>query len=293
MISRQQRLRLDRHKNELWGRAWWLRSRFISKAFKSQARAFLNEHQDKMVFVMGSGRSGTQLLSDLLDSAGTATVFHEPNFREDVSTLDTLRRNPELAVQYWQEFRSMEVYRRWMEKPVAQIYGEVNGTIRYQAPAIKQVFPKAKMLLVVRDGRGFVRSVMGWPQFYGPESTGAYALTPLPDDPYLDEWSHMSRFEKICWSLNDTNIFLMRHIEKNRWLQLERLTSDYDYFTEFFAHYVDIEIPYDFWHARVNVKSKNATQDYKFPAWQDWSEEQKKVFVRICGETMSKLGYAI
>ena len=137
---------------------------------RNQARAFLNENQDKMIFVMGTGRSGTQLLSDLLDSAGTAKVFHEPNFWEDVSTMDILRRNPELAVQYWKEFRSLEVYRRWMEKPVAQMYGEVNGTIRYQAPAIKQIFPNAKMLMVVRDGRGVVRSVMGWPQFYGPGS---------------------------------------------------------------------------------------------------------------------------
>lgn len=293
MFGPQQRMRLDRFKNELWGRAWWMRSQFVSKSMRNQARTFLEENQERMIFVMGSGRSGTQLLSDLLDSAGTAKVFHEPNFWEDVGTMDTLRRNPELAVQYWREFRSLEVYRRWMEKPVAQMYGEVNGTIRYQAPAIKQVFPKVKMLMVVRDGRGVVRSVMGWPQFYGPESKGAYAVSPLPNDPYWDEWPHLSRFEKICWSLNDTNRFLMRYIADNQWLQLERLTSDYDYFTEFFSTYVDIEISYDCWHSRVSKKSRNATKEYGFPDWPDWSEEQKKSFVRICGETMEKLGYAI
>jgi len=270
-----------------------MRSRFIPQSIREQARTFLDENQNEMIFVMGSGRSGTQLLSDLLDSAGTAKVFHEPNFWEDVGTMDTLRRNPELAVQYWKEFRSLEVYLRWMAKPETQKYGEINGTIRYQAPAIKQVFPNAKMLMVVRDGRGVVRSVMGWPQFYGPGSKGAYALAPLPDDPYFDEWSKMTRFEKLCWSLNDTNTFLMRHIEENRWLQLERLTSDYEYFTESFSKYVGIEIPYDCWHTRVSEKSKNATKTYGFPEWQDWSKGQKKAFVRICGEAMEKLGYAI
>lgn len=286
-------MRLNQIKNELWGQAWWLRSKFVSKSVRNQARAFLDENQDKMIFVMGSGRSGTQLISDLLDSTGMAKVFHEPNFWEDVSTMDTLRKDAAIAVRYWQEFRILEVYRRWMEKPEAQIYGEVNGTIRYQAPAIKKIFPNSKMLLVVRDGRAVVRSVMGWPQFYGPKSKGAYALSPLTDDPYLDEWPRMSRFEKICWSWNDTHEFLMRYISPIHWLQLERLTSDYDYFTEHFSRYINIEMPYDHWFARVSKKSRNSTKVYGFPEWKEWSGTQRKGFIRICGGTMSKLGYLI
>jgi len=293
MPGHQLRAKLNLTKNKLWGQAWWLRSKFISKSIKGQARFFLNANQEKMIFVMGSGRSGTQLISGLLDSTGIAKVFHEPNFWEDVSSMDILRRDHGLALRYWKEFRSLEVYRRWTAKPVAQMYGEVNGTIRYQAPAIKQLFPNAKMLMVVREGRGVVRSVMGWPQFYGPKSKGAYALSPLPNDPYLNEWSRMSRFEKVCWSLNDTNEFLMHHISEKHWLQLEKLTSDYDYFTERFANYLNIEIPYDLWHAKVSKKSRNATKIYGFPEWSDWNDEQKKGFVRICGETMSKLGYSI
>ncbi len=134
---------------------------------------------------------------------------------------------------------------------------------------------------------------MGWPQFYGPGSKGAYALAPLRGDPYIDEWPRMSRFEKICWCLNDTNQFLMHHIPDKHWLQLERLTSDYDYFTEHFSKPINIDIPYSRWYARVNTKSSNATKQYGFPEWKDWSSVEKRGFVRICGETMGKLGYYI
>ena len=287
------RVRLIRFKNKLWGQTWWLRSKFISHSYRQQARIFLDGNQNKIIFITGSGRSGTQLLSDLLDSTGSARVFHEPNFWEDVGTMDALRRDTELSVRYWEDFRGPEVYRRWAEKPDIPFYCEVNGTIRYQIPAIKKIFPSSKILMVARDGRGVVRSIMGWPQFYGPGSKGAYALSPLPNDPYLAKWPQMSRFEKICWSWNDTHEFLMRLIPDNNRLQLEHLTSDYDYFTKRFSKYIGIEISYDGWLGIVSKKSRNATKEYAFPKWEDWSEEQKKSFIRICSQTMSKLGYII
>ncbi|MDZ7804401.1 hypothetical protein [Thiohalophilus sp.] len=276
-----------------WGRAWSLRSMLSSAQEKVKARNFLRDNQKNLVFVVGSGRSGTQLISDLLDKSEVAKVFHEPNFSEDVATMDTLRRDKNLAEQYWREFRSLEVYRRWMADPFRPFYGEVNGTIRYQVPAIKNISGSQTLMLMVRDGRGVVRSVMGWPKFYGPSSKGAYAIKPLPGDEYSDDWEKMSRFEKICWSWRETNEFLMQYIPESHWLKLEGITSDYDYFTEHFARNVGVDMSYETWVSLVNKKSKNATSSYKFPAWKDWSEEQKKAFERICGETMFRLGYEI
>lgn len=276
-----------------WGRAWALRSKMIPVAVKRESHTFLQAHQENLLFVMSSGRSGTQLISDLLDASGKAVVFHEPNFREDVSTMDILRSDAEQALRYWQEFRSVEVYRRWKAAPNASMYGEVNGTIRYQAHAIKQLYPRAKMLLLARDGRGVVRSVMGWPQFYNPGSKGAYALAPLPDDPFYLAWPRMTRFEKVCWQWRDTNESLMRFIPPSHWLALEHVTSDFNYFTERFSRNVGIDIPHEVWQAKVSHKSRNASGEYGFPAWEEWSGEQQESFVRICGGTMIKLGYEI
>lgn len=276
-----------------WGRTWRVRSKFGSSVAKKTANKFLGDNQERLLFVTGSGRSGTQLISDLLNKSGVSSVFHEPNFKEDVGTMDQLRRNQNLAELYWREFRGLEVYRRWISNPQAHAYGEVNGTIRYQVPAIKHLYPKAKLFLMVRDGRGVVRSVMGMPQFYRPGSKGAFALSPLQNDPIIEEWDGMSRFEKMCWSWRESNEFLMEYIPASHWLQLERVTTDYDYFTRHLSNNIDMQIPYKIWEATVSNRSRNASAAYKYPSWEDWSCDQKRVYVRICGETMAKFGYEI
>ncbi len=292
-MARRWASHLRREARFAWGRAWPLRSRFIPRSVVSEAEAYLRRRQEEMIFVLGSGRSGTQLISELLDQSGEAKVFHEPNFLEDVGTMDALRRDESLAERYWREFRNVAVYHRWLAAPEGACYGEVNGTIRYQAPVIRRLYPGAGMFLMVRDGRGVVRSVMGWSRFYGKGARGAYALEPLPDDPFHDEWPHMSRFERLCWSWRDTNEFLMQWIPESHRLRLEDITSDYDYFVSHFSRHVGIRIPYEKWRERVGRRSRNATQSYQFPAWPEWSEEQRRSFVRICGPTMTKLGYVI
>lgn len=275
------------------GRAWALRSHLTPQSLKTNAFDYLKNNQNRLLFVMGSGRSGTQLISNLLDASGKAVVFHEPNFLEDVSTMDILRQSPEQALRYWQEFRSVELYRRWMKAPKDMMYGEVNGTIRYQIQAIKHLFPEAKMLLMSRDGRGFVRSVMGWPQFYGPRSKGAFALAPLPGDPFEADWPTMNRFERICWSWQDTYELLMRHIPHTHWLTLEQSTRDFEYFDRQFTRNVGLTISREVWQQYVSRRSCNATKEYAFPAWEQWTDAQKQGFIRICGPTMRKLGYSV
>jgi hypothetical protein len=169
----------------------------------------------------------------------------------------------------------------------------VNGTIRYQIQAIRQLFPEAKMLLMTRDGRGVVRSVMGWPQFYGPRSKGAFALAPLPGYPFETEWTSMNRFERICWGWQDTYELLMRHIPSTHWLTLEQSTSDFEYFERQFTQNIGLTISREAWQQHVSRKSRNASKEYGFPAWVQWSDAQKQAFIRICGPTMRKLGYSI
>ena len=276
-----------------WGRAWPQRSCLIPQSLKDESMNYLKSNQHRLLFVMGSGRSGTQLIANLLDASGKSVVFHEPNFMEDVGTMDMLRRDPVQAVRYWQEFRCVELYRRWKSAPEGMMYGEVNGTIRYQVQAIKQLFPEAKMVLMTRDGRGVVRSVMGWRQFYGPRSKGAFALAPLPGDPFELEWPNMNRFERICWGWQDTYELLMRHIPSTHWLTLEQSTSDFDYFDRQFTQNVSLSISHELWHQHTTQKSRNATKEYSFPAWDQWTDAQKLAFNRICGPTMRKLGYSI
>lgn len=294
MIAGFKRLRRAyRHrKSHLWGLAWPLRGRFIDAETQRVALDQLGVRQENLIFVLGAGRSGTQLVTDLLDAAGDVVTYHEPNFREDIATMDRFRHDLPLAVRYWREFRAVEVWKRWSAAPSATRYCEVNGTLRYQAAAIRQVFPRAHCFLLARDPRGFVRSMMGMHEFYAPLALPAYALAPLPGDPLFEHWSDLSRFEKICWMWRDTYEVLYEHIPTERWLLLERLVSDYDYFRERLGKPAGIVLSEADWHAKTTKKSRNSSAAYDFPAWPDWTPEHRAQFVTICGPTMSKLGYA-
>ena len=276
----------------IWGRAWRLRSILTPDSEKQEALKYLQEKQKNLLFILGSGRSGTQLISDLLEQTGETMVFHEPNFTEDVSTMDRFRRDQKELMDYWTHFRVVEIYRRWKMSPDIKFYGEVNGTIRYHAAVIKELFPNAKLFLMVRDGRGVVRSVMGWPQFYNRCSAGAYALKPLANDKAFVEWGGFTRLEKMSWGWQETNEFLMRHIPENNWLQLEKISSDYEYCNNRFFSKIGVNIPREVWDARMSKKSSNASKTYGFPVWNEWSDKDKVRYMSICRDTMNKLGYS-
>ena len=281
-------------RNELrfrWARAWILRSGFMRREEISSTLDTLRDQQDRMFFMLGNGRSGTQLISNLLNNSKECCVFHEPNFWDDVGTMDIFRRHPEQAIEYWKRYRCQAVYKRWREFGAPIIYGEVNGTIRYHAPAIQTLFPRAVLLHLVRDGRNYVRSVMGMSEFYNKGSKGAFALEPLPGDPYVTRWSKMSRFEKICWSWREANQFLSQYIPESRIVKLEQLATNYAFTRDLFHREIGITISRATWDETTSKRSNNSTRKYDFPPWQEWSDMHTEQFNSICGDIMNKLGY--
>lgn len=276
-----------------WGRSWKVRSALIPSKILSEAEKELEKHQESMFFMLGNGRSGTQLISTLLNSIPNCKVFHEPDFREDVGTMESLRKNPEEAIEYWKKFRCRRIHKRWKSKPGYKYYGEVNGTIRYQARAIQHLFPRSVIFHLVRDGRDYVRSVMGMPEFYNDGSKGAFALEPLPGDPYYDAWNGMSRFEKVCWSWREANQNLSEIVPPHRVIKLERIAKDYEYTKNIFNRELGILIPLQTWQETTNRKSSNSSRKYDFQSWRDWPRSQLDTFNEICGDMMEKLGYTL
>ena len=283
---------LKKQIKQAYKKCWRLRSCFLNDAYKQKADAFLDEKDRSLFFILGTGRSGTQLITSLLAECSDSIVFHEPNFIEDVNTMEGFRSNPEAVITYWRRFRKYQIYDRWCQASSCSIYGEVNGTIRYHIPGIRDVFPNARLAMISRDGRGVVRSVMGWSQFYSEGSRGAYAIAPQQGDPYYDKWSDMSRFEKVCWGWRETNEYLLEHIGTDNVFKLEGLAGSFSEAGRLFKA-LGVDVSETSWSAVVNKPSKNASKTYDFPEWDVWEEDQKRSFVEICGDTMEKLGYEI
>ena len=273
-----------------YGLSWSLRAGHYDKELLLESKRYLNEHQENLVFITGSGRSGTQLISSLLGQLDSSSVWHEPNFAEDVSTMNIMRNNHNNCIDYWKRFRSVEICKRWRLSNT-RIYGEVNGTIRYQVPAIKELYPNANLFLMVRDGREVIRSIMKWKQFYSRYSIGAYNIKPLKGDPYFDVWKNFTKFEKLCWSWQDTYKKLTSIIPQSHWLKLENITRDPNYFQAQCLDHLGESITHGQWNSIISKKSFNSSTSYSFSHYTEWDKFHTEAFWKICGDMMETFGY--
>lgn len=268
-------------------RSWLYSYRVPSEKMKS----FIQ--RKKFSFILGTGRSGTQLLSGLLEKADESTAYHEPNVFEDRSVMAISRRNHDFSMEYIDNFRKYEIYWRARKKPDNYLYTEVTGMLRYHAKALRRVFPEAKILLLVRDGRDVIRSIMTKSKFYAPGAAGAKAISPSKDELEYPRWKSWGRFEKICWLWKDSYEILLEQIPGEDFIRLESVLTDYEYFQRQVLEKLNLDIPFEIWRKSVGQKSKNATRVHSFPAYSEWTSSQKSFFQEMCGDLMDRFGYQI
>jgi hypothetical protein len=226
-------------------------------------------------------------MAHLLNQPPTAHVFHEPVLEDFYAHL---RAHYSLAAaeRYFRGFRKKEIYIR-MRGANPATYGEVNGLLRCHAQAIKNVFPEATILHLVRDGRDVVRSTMPR-RTMTPRNPFSMFIHPIQTDPWRGRWSEMDRFARICWFWQEENCRLRQTIGQT--VQFEKLLSSFDYFHDRVLEPCHIEIDRKTWEEAI-PSPLNATVSHQMPKWEEWSLGQKKTFMEICGEEMARCGYTI
>ncbi|MEM9024450.1 MAG: hypothetical protein AAGB22_11945, partial [Bacteroidota bacterium] len=164
------------------------------------------------------------------------------------------------------------------------------------------------LIYLARDGRDFVRSA--YTRKVYTEQDLQQPLVPRDGDPAAARWDSWSRFEQLCWYWNHTNAyFLERGFAVH---QVEPCWKNYAYFKQVISDPIGIAVPEAEWKTHVERpvntsrqrqrkqwvkqlvgRGGDAPQIAPIPHWTDWSKEQHRMFHDICGETMSKLGYAL
>lgn len=261
-----------------------LKSRFLS-LFVTQKQWEEWMPAWRFFFILANGRSGTNFLANLLNQAQGAYVFHEPVL-EDFYAYFKAFYDPGQAEKYMRGFRKKEIYLR-MRNMRGGIYGEVNGVLRCHADAIKNVFPGSTLIHLVRDGRDVIRSTMSRSTMTikSPFSMG---VSPADGNVWKTRWREMDRFSRICWLWQEENVRLRKSVW--RLAQFEKIISNYDYFYEEVLAPCNLSMSRKIWEAAVK-SPRNVTNKFEMPKWDDWSPEQKKTFLDICGEEMSMCGY--
>ncbi len=253
--------------------------------FLSSAEAANWAEKKNMFFVLSHGRSGTNFLADLLNHAERTLVVHEPHQVDDCA-IELATYNPTATTTYINDFRQKDIYLRARDANI-DTYGEVNSLLRRHVQELQETFPHAHYIHLIRDGRDVVRSMLTRDTLTLRDSKTAH-LIPPSDDPYLEQWSIMSRFEQLCWYWQHENKLLMKHLDK--YVKFEFVTTDYNYFQEELLDSIGVRLSKATWEEEVNIP-KNHTRGQKAPHWREWTREETEAFWRICGDVMEAFDY--
>lgn len=141
---------------------------------------------------------------------------------------------------------------------------EVNGNLWRQTQTLRRRFPEAAIVHQVRDGRDVVRSIL---------SCG----------------DAMGSFERACRRWASRNLELAFHIPSADRFRLEDLTTDFLTFSTMAMLLGAESVSWRAWD-RIRGQRINSRQR-RFPAYADWSPDQRAYFWQVCGELMDVLGY--
>jgi len=238
-------------------------------------------------FILAIGRSGTKFLADLLANAEGVYVVHEP-VKEDFQAYQDAFHNNEKARDYIERFRKKEIYLRARGKQI-DTYGEVNSVLRRHCNALREAFPQANFIHLIRDGREVIRSMMSR-KTMTLEDLNTRLIHPKKGDSWRKQWPEMNRFERLCWYWQVENHYLRNSIRYT--VQFEKLISSYNYFKEKLLDALRLSIKEDVWRLTINTP-KNATKRYIIPHWSDWDTKRREAFEKICGTEMKKNGYTL
>lgn len=247
----------------------------------------LNILKEKKPFIITStGRTGTTLFSQILNSIPGNYVVHEPIPCEQFYHVQALMY-PDVAKEYLKKFRLREMAYRIRQERCLR-YGEVNGALRRHIVALKEVSPFFKIIHIIRDGRDVVTSILNRNSMTVRDKI-CFRMIPPQKDISPDEWFSMKRFQKICWMWAYENNFMRENSDLS--IRFEDLISKYDYFKNKLLRPLEMDINYKIWK-QFTERNVNATQGKKMYAYATWANNEKEFFWNTCGKEMEVFQYA-
>lgn len=229
------------------------------------------------VFVLSTGRCGTKWLSELLRL--------DPRLHINHSDYPELIRHSRLAYEcYDQEPRIFqEIIRASRDGYILnayrhhQTYIETNNRITFFAYAIKQVYPDARYIHLVRHPGNFVRSGLRRDWYQGERHDVGRIRH---NDPEL--WKKLTDTAKIAWLWNETNQYIedfLKNVEPDQFFQIkiEQIWNNIDVCAEicrFLGAKIDHKDIASMLDRKINQQLIGSIPNYKY-----W-DNKKKLEVR-------------
>jgi hypothetical protein len=261
------------------------------------------DDQHPCVFVLSTGRVGTETLAYLLGLAKNIFAYHEPHpklfalskLTYEMKGIYLVDKNIKSALQEGfltsrQEFLRNSLY-------CSRGYVETSPQVTFLAPVILDTIPNVKFVHLVRNPHDVVRSGMrrGWYQGHTYDTT---RIVPLAGTKFAKVWNNMNPFQKNLWLWAETN----------RWiLEFAKCLSDRNYLCihseDIFKKDIDeIARLYEFIGktmpperkiAAVLGRKRNIQCRGEFESPDKWLEELDEDLKNMVLPTAAALGYEI
>jgi hypothetical protein len=264
----------------------------------------------KPFFIVSSGRSGTAMMTKALGNAEGVAIEHEY----------MVHIVQPLAVRRYQGLIGPEIARATLETThgaalrysEARLWGDSSNKLSWLIPDLAAMFPEARFIHLVRDGRKVASSYFHklFAESYDDRSTRLMAahlaspyVVPAPppekkywwpqpkvNDPWAGEFSRFGQFQRIAWHWAEINRVIARDlaaVPENRklFLRLEDLRSQPSLVARMFAF---LDLPYRDEYFAAFGRPHNVNR----PVDKMLTPEQATEFTRIASPMMERLGYA-
>ena len=273
----------------------------LRRGFKHKEQTNIKAFDDKhpCVFVLSTGRAGTQTLSALLGLANNIFAYHEPK--------PILYGLSKLSYQYFDDITARVILREAFltarkdrliySQNCERGYVETSPGATFLGPAILDAVKGVRFIHIVRDPREVVRSGMRR-KWYEGHTADCTRIIPRAGTEEQKAWNNFNSFQKNLWLWTETNRQIWeftKNLPKERILLVrsEDIFSAYgDTIGKIFS-FIGSTMPSESKIVHILGKKLNSQKTGSFPTPSDWTDDMIINLRTISGQTASLLGYSI
>ena len=235
------------------------------------------------VFVVSTGRAGSELLVKLMNESKIGSVYHEPRPR--------MFYGSKLLFETKQDIQSNQIAylnarydllkKAYLEE---SRFIETNNRNTFFISALNKLFPKAKFIHLVRHPGDFVRSGIRRKYYSGNENDDS-RIKPQANEKAFTAWDRFSKIEKVGWLWNSTNNFIEEekihlNIENILFIKSEDLFLKPDTYNKI-CSFLNHPLLNDKKISSIIKRPINKQKQSSYPRWKDWPEDDKSKLIKI------------
>jgi len=261
------------------------------------------------VFVIGSGRCGTRTIYKMLSGIDHIEIYHEylcTHIQQVAAMYSMGIIDSEMAKKHISHLHGAAIY-----YSQAKYWVDCSNKLSWLIEPLLELFPSAKFLWLIRDGRKVVSSfyhklpdemyddesvriMEQWlqsPTEYPtpPPEKKYWWNIPRPGMPFYQEFKAFNRFQRICYHWAEVNRIIARDFRslppgQKLSVRLEDLTSNREVVRNLLAFF-DVDYQEHFFEFLQTPRNVIFPMDFKL------TKEQGNQFYKIASPMMEHLGY--